>query len=230
MESLSQIALFANRPVPMSPHADIHAVSLPARTYTGDFWFTHRYEDRLWFAVGDVAGKGINAAVFMAMIQEELEHRITSCAATRCDPSTTMQRLHAFLKPLLPGNRFATVVLGHLRDDGWLTIANAGHCPPLIVRADGSIDAIDSTGPAAGILPSPRWRTTTTLLGRAESLVLYSDGVIESRRRDGEELGVHGVRNALRGFHASARETASRVLGAVEEKEDDVTLVVIRRT
>ncbi len=90
------------RPSPV----DLHAVSIPAGSFTGDFYFSHRRGDRLWLSVGDVAGKGLSAAVVMAMIQEELEHRITSCAATLCDPSTTMQRLDAFLKPILPQNRF----------------------------------------------------------------------------------------------------------------------------
>ena len=229
MSSVSQIALFAPRPIATAPLADVHAVSLPARTFTGDFWFTHRYGDRLWFAVGDVAGKGLNAAVFMAMIQEELEHRIASCAETRCDPAVTMTRLDAFLRPLLPPNRFATAVIGHLRDDGVLSVANAGHCPPLIARASGAIEEIGSTGPAAGILMKAQWSTCTTRLDSGDTLVLYSDGVIEALGADGQELGVEGVRHALGGYHASARETATRVLRAVEEREDDVTLVVIRR-
>ena len=120
------------------PRFDVHAISVPARTFTGDFWFTHRTDDRLWFALGDVAGKGLPAALVMAMIQEELEHRIASCARAGCDPATTMQRLHAFLKPLLPSNRFATAVIGWLRDDGALTLVNAGHCPPILLRSDGA--------------------------------------------------------------------------------------------
>src|SRR2546430_11080071 len=96
-----------NRETPQ-PRYDVHAISLPARTFTGDFWFTHFAGDRLWFALGDVAGKGLPAAIVMAMIQEELEHRITSCARAGCDPATTMKRLHQFLKPLLPPNPFAT--------------------------------------------------------------------------------------------------------------------------
>ena len=83
-----QLALF--RP-PQSPaNVDVHAVSIPARNFTGDFYFTRRHGERLWFALGDVAGKGLNAAVIMAMIQEELEHRIASCARTGCDPAATM--------------------------------------------------------------------------------------------------------------------------------------------
>src|SRR3954451_4268530 len=98
--------LFAES-LPVSEH-HVAAFSKPARTFTGDFYFTHQADDLLWFALGDVAGKGLPAAVIMAMIQEELEQRIVSCASTRCDPSVTMQRLHLFLKPLMPQNRFAT--------------------------------------------------------------------------------------------------------------------------
>jgi sigma-B regulation protein RsbU (phosphoserine phosphatase) len=160
--------------------SQVHAISLPAKTFTGDFWFTHRAVNRLWFALGDVAGKGLPAAIVMAMIQEELEQRITSCATAGCDPATTMHRLDEFLKPLLPSNRFATAVIGWLDDDGSLTIVNAGHCPPMIVRADGRIEEINSTGPVVGIVPNSRWHSTTITLAPDDLLVLYSDGVIES--------------------------------------------------
>src|SRR5262249_39843602 len=133
--------------LPSAVQIDVHAISLPARTFTGDFWFTHRAQDRLWFALGDVAGEGLPPAPGMAMIQEELEHCIASCARTASDPATTVQRLDAFLRPLLPRNRFATMVAGWLRDDGVLRIVNAGHCPPLIVRTGGRLDPIPSTGP-----------------------------------------------------------------------------------
>lgn len=226
-----QTALFAPSqiPRPRARTTDIHAVSVPARTFTGDFYFTHRAGDRLWFAVGDVAGKGINAAVVMAMIQEELEHRITSCATRGCDPSTTVSRLHTFLRPLLPRNRFATVVIGWLRDDGTLMIANAGHCPPLIVRANGDIDEIGSTGPVAGILPAPRWQSKPHKLRSGDALVLYSDGVIEARANNGEELGVRGLRGLLQRMSSSARVMATRIIDAVKAlADDDVTVVVLR--
>ncbi|MFN2581561.1 MAG: PP2C family protein-serine/threonine phosphatase, partial [Candidatus Dormibacteria bacterium] len=140
----AQLPLFSRRPVAIMDEEafDVHALSIPARTFTGDFYFTHRAVDRLCFAVGDVAGKGLPAALVMAMIQEELEHRITSCALAGCDPTTTMQRLHAFLRPLLPQNRFATVVIGWLCEDGTLVLVNGGHCPPLIARAGSGIERV----------------------------------------------------------------------------------------
>jgi sigma-B regulation protein RsbU (phosphoserine phosphatase) len=229
-----QIPLFARRaPLPRRQHFDVHAVSIPARTFTGDFYFTHHTGDRLWFAVGDVAGKGLPAALVMAMIQEELEHRILSCATAGCDPATTMQRLHAFLKPLLPVNRFATAVIGWLDDDGGVRLVNAGHCPPLIVRADGTIERVGSTGPAVGILPFAKWRSTTLTLDDGDSLVLYSDGVIEAAPVGGEELGLCRLEQALAPAEA-AEYVAAAVIETVQAhtngaRYDDLTLVVIRR-
>src|SRR5258708_993364 len=122
-----------NRETPRPPF-DVHAISVPARMFTGDFLFTHHTNERLWFALGDVAGKGLPAALVMAMIQEELERRIASCARAGCDPATTMQRLHEFLKPLLPSNRFATAVIGWLNNDRPMTIVNPAPSPPLFLR------------------------------------------------------------------------------------------------
>lgn len=201
---------------------DVQAVSRAARTFTGDFYFTHRHDDRLWIALGDVAGKGLPAAIVMAMIQEELEHRIASCASAECDPSRTTQRLHEFLAPLIPRNRFATAVIGWLRDDGKLTLTNAGHPPPLIVRRSGAIEEIDSTGPILGVLLNASWSTMSTSLAEGDALVLYSDGVTEAIV-DGEELGVPGLKRML------ASTTSARELVDALDTTDDVTMVVVKR-
>ena len=227
MSSLAQIPLFV-RPFRTSI-AEVHAVSKPARTFTGDFYLTHREDDRLWFVLGDVAGKGLPAAVIMAMIQEELEHRIASCAAMRLDPAVTMQRLHAFLQPLMPQNRFATIVIGYLRDDGQLTLANAGHCPPLLVR-DGAMERIGSTGPVAGILKTSRWRSVTRQLAPGDAILLYSDGLLEARAGDGEELGIERIADSFaRVADASPREIVEGVLADARGHafDDDVTLLAI---
>ncbi|HEX7190467.1 MAG TPA: PP2C family protein-serine/threonine phosphatase [Thermoanaerobaculia bacterium] len=215
-------------------HGDVFAFSQAARTFTGDFYFTHREHDLLWFTLGDVSGKGLPAAIVMAMIQEELEHRITSCAATQCDPSTTMMRLHTFLRPLMENRRFATVVIGHLRDDGLLTIANAGHPAPLIARRDGSIEPIDSTGPVAGLLPSSRWCSTQRRLSRGESLLMFSDGLLEAHIGD-DEFGSERIAAALALSARDARDARSIVNGVLASArehdvafEDDVTLLAIR--
>lgn len=228
-----QLALF--RP-PQSPaDVEVHAISIPAKEFTGDFFYTHRQGDRLWFALGDVSGKGIGAAVFMAMIQEELEHRIGSCASSACDPSVTMHRLHEFLRSVMPSNKFATAVIGHLHDDGTVTLVNAGHCPPMIVRNDGTLQEISATGPVTGLLPRARWCSVSLHLEPGESIVLYSDGLAEAPSADDEEFGTARIRNFLRNrTRASARaigdgllETLQAYTGGV--RADDLTIVVLRR-
>lgn len=201
--------------------ADIQALSRPARTFTGDFYYTHREEDRLWLAHGDVAGKGLPAAIVMAMIQEELEHRILSCAATACEPSATIARLHDFLLPLMPINRFATAVIATLDEDGTLMVANGGHCPPLILRNDGSVEVIGSTGPLLGILQRAQWTTYTTRMEVGETLVLYSDGVSDA-------LGNEGVQRYREG---TARAIVDAIEAELRDQEvcDDVTVVAIQR-
>ncbi len=233
MLAAAQVPLFTpSRPRPI---ADVYAFSQPARKFTGDFYFTHREDDRLWFALGDVAGKGLPAAVIMAMIQEELEHRIVSCATAQCDPSTTMQRLHMFLQPILPGNRFATVVIGHLRNDGLLTIANAGHCSPMIARRNGMLEEVASTGPVTGLLKTARWTSVTRHLIPGASLLLFSDGLLEAKSASGEELGRDRIGTALRRAaieEPTARGIVERILGAARAHapsfDDDTTVLALR--
>src|SRR4029077_8729551 len=168
-------------------------------------------------ALGDVAGKGLSAAVVMAMIQEEIER--TSCD----DPAANMMRLHTSLKPLIPANKFATAVFGFVEHDGTVRLANAGHCPPLLVRADGHVEEIASTGPVIGVLSSSQWRTFETKLRRGEALVLYSDGAVEARSLNGEEFGVRRLAAALVG--GTSQKIAVNVLESVNHhssgKRDD---------
>ncbi|HEU4521653.1 MAG TPA: PP2C family protein-serine/threonine phosphatase [Thermoanaerobaculia bacterium] len=212
----------------MRASLDLAAISVPYRKFTGDFYFTHRSGDTLWLTVGDVAGKGLNAAVIMAIIQEELERRITSCARTQCDPAITMRRLHELILPLHSGNRFATIVVAQIRDNGTLLVANAGHPPPLIARASGRIEQIASTGPAAGILEPSRWTTTARHLAPGETLLLYTDGAIEAN-----DFGVEGMIGALRSTSSlpSSQAIAASVAKAVRDHgrvEDDLTILVAR--
>jgi phosphoserine phosphatase RsbU/P len=221
----------------MSRGVDLHAVSRPARTFTGDFYFVHEDAQGIWVVLGDVAGKGLPAAVTMAMIQEELDHRFAAWVEARSDPAEILLHLHGFLAPILPANRFATAVVGHWRRDGWLAIANAGQCPPLLTRRNGTVESFSSTGPVVGPLPHPRWSSCTTVLRPGDTLLLYSDGLIEARSRAGEEFGMASVRSALTSaalMESSAREITNKILGAFDRhargvRDDDLTLVVMSR-
>jgi phosphoserine phosphatase RsbU/P len=216
---------------------EIYALSNPARAFTGDFYFTHREGDRMWLAVGDVAGHGIHAAVVMGMIQEELEQRIVSCATDDCDPAITMQRLHLFLRDLLPRNRFVTAVIAQIQDDGSLRIANGGHVPVLIARRDGSMETIGSTGPVIGLLDTAQWRSIDVPFHHGDTLLAITDGVTESRSKSDDELGLCRLRDAFANAavkHGSAREIAADIQSMLhshsgDRRDDDVTIIVARR-
>ena len=222
-------------PPPRRPGWDVHAFSRPARTFTGDFYLTRRAGSGLWLALGDVAGKGLPAAVFMAMIQEKLEESLAGCAARSLRPAQALRRLNGFLLPQLPANRFATAVVARLAGDGTLEIANAGHCAPFIRRREGSLQPIAPTGPVLGVLDDPRWSSITTRLRPAETLLLYSDGLPEAPSARGGEFGMGRIASILAGAaEADARGISETMIRAVDDysggtRHDDLTVVVARR-
>ncbi len=222
------------RPAPR-PGWDVHAFSRPARTFTGDFYLTRRAGGSLWLALGDVAGKGLPAAVFMAMIQEKLEESLAGCAARSLRPAEALRRLNEFLLAQLPANRFATAVVARLGGNGTLEIANAGHCVPLIRRREGSLQPIAPTGPVLGVLTDPRWSSVTARLRADETLLVYSDGLVEAPSARAGEFGMRRIRSLLAGAAAAdARGVAGGIVKAVEAhsggtRHDDLTVVVARR-
>jgi sigma-B regulation protein RsbU (phosphoserine phosphatase) len=215
---------------PVTPR--FHAISIPRRTYTGDFWFARPLGDTLWFALGDVAGKGAASAVWMAMIQEELD-ALLGPSMTAKEPCSVVRHLDEVLREELPPNRFATLVVGRLEPDGSLTIANAGHPPVLIVHATGTIERITSNGPPVGILPNRCWGVTRATLEPGDLLVAYSDGLPEARTIDGAELGIAGAETLIASVHAAdPRASATWIADQLTRTalvEDDVTLLVVGR-
>jgi len=207
----------------------VKALSRPATAFTGDFYFAVEVEGLLWFAVGDFAGHGLRAAVFMAMMQEELFRLIRSCSSA--DPAEVVASLDCALRGVIPFNRFATLVIGRELPDGSLQLVNAGHCFPFVVRSNGQLDMIGSHGPVVGLGPSPSWKQQSVRLATGERLVVYTDGLIEAESEDGSEFGA-GRLGSLIGrlphadvldgvFDEVARFTNGR-------QEDDRTLFVLK--
>ncbi len=218
---------------PASQAFDVDALAIPAKSFTGDFYFLDRCEEGLWFALGDVAGKGLNAAVMMAMIQEELENAVAVSRRGSGDPAAAVWRLDRAMRAILPFNRFATAVIGRIDTSGTLVLANAGHCPPLLVSG-GKVESIGSTGPAIGILSRPSWSSTTRTVKSGDTLVLYTDGVIEASDATGRELGADHL-NAI--VCEMRDETPRRITRAIADsvtdhagakRQDDLTVLTIR--
>jgi serine phosphatase RsbU (regulator of sigma subunit) len=217
---------------PETPFADVFAFSQPARSVGGDLYHGMLRDDgTLAVALGDVSGKGVGAALIMAMAQgligllHELGQPIDAM----------MPALNRSLLKHNPGNRFLTLGLGLLQADGSLSLANAGHCPLAVLRANGSVELVPPQGPILGLLPMAKWGVVNVQLSAGDSIVFYSDGISESFSPTSEEFGVEGVQRTLAGLGGNDAEAVGRALldaaakhRAGREADDDVTLLVLR--
>jgi len=216
---------------PETPFADVFAFSQPARSVGGDLYHGMLREDGLLaVALGDVSGKGVTAALIMAMAQgligllHELGQPIEAM----------MPALNRSLLKHNPGNRFLTLAMGVLGADGDLSLVNAGHCPLAFLRADGSVELVPPRGPILGLLPVAKWDVTPIQLSAGDSIVFYSDGISESFSPTGDEFGVEGVQKTLAELGGKDAEAIGRALleaaakhRAGREADDDVTLLVL---
>ena len=218
----------------MSFDVDVHAVSTPAGTYTGDFYYTSRSPGGYFFALGDVAGKGIQAAVLTATIHEELEHRLPG--AKSCDDiRATLGWIEKSLRPQIPFNRFVSMVFGRIDSNDNLHLINAGHPPVLIVRKNDSVEALGPTGPVVGMIQGAKWRSTLHRLRSGDSLVAFTDGALEALSPAGEELGlepiIEGMCRAPKHNARSISRAFTDLVGrhqAGTRPHDDMTVLTLR--
>jgi sigma-B regulation protein RsbU (phosphoserine phosphatase) len=121
-------------------------------------------------------------------------------------------------------------------ENGTVCFSSAGHNPPLLIRADGSAEQLDSKGIALGVVPHITLQEKTVTLQPGDMLVAYTDGVTEALRSDETEFGVLGLKSALAKLRKRpAQEIANGVLKAIdsfaagEAQFDDITLIVLKR-
>jgi serine phosphatase RsbU (regulator of sigma subunit) len=208
----------------------------------GDFYGSHRLLDGgSVFFLGDVSGKGVEAAVFTGQLRQCLHalHRVES------QPARLLKLLNDALLETTQAHgqgRFATVVLGVVRPrrDGGLTLtmAGGGHLPPLVLRASGEVEVVPLSGMLIGVVPDPRIGEVTVQLAPGETCLLYSDGVTEARggRRGDEQFGAERLFHALTGCH---RMPAPALAERVEQvtcdwlahgDHDDIAVLALRAT
>jgi len=219
---------------PLVAFAEISAYSQAARSVGGDLYHSVIRDDgSLAVALGDVSGKGVAAALIMAMIQGLLG--MLNDIGRPLDEFPL--QLNRTLQQYNPGNRFLTLATGVLTPAGQFTLVNAGHCPVAVVRGDGRVELIKSHGPVLGLLPFARWGSETVTLERGDVVVLYSDGIAESFAPNGDEFGTEGVEKAVAALAGKdAKTIAHGLLEAAatfrqgREAEDDVTILAMRYT
>ena len=219
------------RPLPTVPGYAVGAAWRFAERLGGDaFELAALPEGRVAVAIADVCGKGTPAALLMASAHATLRDLMT----TKVAPREVCRRLDSALATRLAPDRFVSLVHAVLdRSRGTLTYTNAGHPPPLLLRADGTVHRLDQGGPVLGMIQDARYQEAVVPLRAGDRLALYTDGVVEAEGCGGE-LGEMRLLAALRGMRALAATDAARAVldRAVEfadggPLQDDATVVIV---
>jgi sigma-B regulation protein RsbU (phosphoserine phosphatase) len=225
-----QQALFPHH-LPESNGLEFAAVCIPARGISGDYYDVMQFPDgRLVFAIADISGKGISAAILMANVQALLR----TLSETGLPPSEVCERLNRHLHQVTDASKFATFFYAEWRaSERRLRYVNAGHCSPVLL---GSLCGrqLSEGGFPLGMFPTAVFQTGEVLLQAGDLLVLYSDGITEATSKTGDEFGDERLHNEIE--KRSTRplaEIQTVVLEAVrdwagDELEDDMTLLMVR--
>jgi serine phosphatase RsbU (regulator of sigma subunit) len=157
---------------------EIAGTSVPSRKVGGDYFdFIELPGNRLGVAIGDVSGKGIPAALLMANLQACLQGQVIHPSGV----GEVVRRVNNLLVNSTDAEMFATFFYGVLdRTTGEITASNAGHDPPLLFRADGSIQRLSAGGLLLGMFPGVSYEEETAALLPGDVLVLYTDGIPEA--------------------------------------------------
>ena len=227
---------------PLLADLEVLGVCRPARSVSGDFFdYVDLGNGRLAISFGDVSGKGISAALVMASLHSIVRAQLallTTADAERLDRSAALlvERANLQLWEGTAPEKFSTLFFAaYEADSGTLAYSNAGHLPPLLLRA-GSVSPLEVNGMIVGAFPQAEYSATNLSLERGDLLVAYTDGLTEPENAAGEEFGEERFQAALR-RHA-ARPPSDLIEGIMNEViewtgdltlQDDMTMLVVRR-
>lgn len=206
----------------------------PAQEVGGDFYdFIVLDRDRIGVVIGDVSGKGVPAALSMAKLGSDLR----TLVYTERDPATALGKLNDILVERSRRGMFATLLYGEMNTHtAEFTLSNAGHLPPLLRKADGSVRRLVSAGGAPlGMLPGMRYSRETVLIDEGDAVLLYTDGVIEAMNSRQEQYGYARLEEAIGKGGLEPEQIKSAVIEgiirftALAPQHDDMTLVCFGR-
>jgi sigma-B regulation protein RsbU (phosphoserine phosphatase) len=217
----------------------ITATCNPARTVSGDYY---DYEllgpNKLSIAVGDVAGKGISAALLMATIQSSLRTQLRHCLelSQAVCVSTVVAQLNKHLYAHTTPEKYATFFFGIFdEENGDFTYTNAGHLPPVLIR-NSEAKLLDVNGMVVGAFPLAAYEESTLRLEKGDLLLFYTDGITEPENEYGEMFGEERlIEIVTRLADRSSEEIIREVFLAVEQwtfapdSADDMTMLIARR-
>jgi serine phosphatase RsbU (regulator of sigma subunit) len=202
----------------------------PARSVSGDFYDIFPYPDgRLGLLIADVSGKGVPAALVMAITCSMLR----AVASSEISPGALLEQVNQLLYPYMPGNKFVTCLYGVLEPtSGVFRFANAGHNLPVKISING-VQEIRATGMPLGLMPGMTYEENEALLQPEEGLLLYTDGMVEAHNETNEMFGLprlnHCLAEVTRGSNVIdyLLDSLAQFTGPDWEQEDDVTFVLL---
>jgi sigma-B regulation protein RsbU (phosphoserine phosphatase) len=206
----------------------------PVRDLSGDFTCVFEHSSDLVFAIGDIAGKGLSAAMWFTHVVGLVRLQIEALK----DPAAVLSAINRDLLLSRLGLPLTTMFLARLDTrTGEVTYCSAGHPPTVVLRSRGRIDSLHEGGPVLGVLPDAQFVNGRTFLYPGDALLGYSDGIAECRNEHGVEYGAERVTDVARLFQAAgASSVLFSVLGAAEDfagslsREDDMALIVVHRS
>ena len=225
-----QRALFP-RHLPDNNGLEFAAVCIPARGISGDYYDVMQFPGgRLVFAIADISGKGISAAILMANVQALLR----TLSETGIPPAEVCKRLNRHLHQVTDESKFATFFYAEWNSaERRLSYVNAGHYAPVVL---GSLCGrqLSEGGFPLGMFPCSEFQTGEVTLKPGDLLALYSDGLTEAASKDGEDFGDVRLHdeierrkgNTLAEIQAGVLEEVRKWAG--DELEDDMTLLMVR--
>jgi len=236
------------RVVPHTKTLNLTAICQPARMVSGDYYdYETIRESQVALAIGDVAGKGISAALLMATLQSSLRTQLQNWMEAAAAPaggrssapvstSRLVGRLNQQLHALTSPEKYATFCLGiYDEPSGAFTYTNAGHLPPVLVR-DGVPERLDVNGTVVGAFPFSVYNESRVDMKSGDLLVCFTDGVTEPENEYGEMFGEDRlVELVSRNVHRTDEQIVDLVLASVhdwtasEELQDDMTMLLARR-
>jgi PAS domain S-box-containing protein len=221
--------------LPELPGYDVAAYYQPAREVGGDFYdFLELENGRLGLVVGDVTDKGVPAALVMATTRTMLR----AAAQRLFSPEEVLRRANDVLVTDIPPNMFITCLYAILEPgSGRLVYANAGHDPPYLRRSGGDCEELRATGMPLGLMPGMSYEEKEIVLRKGESVLFYSDGLVEAHDPHREMFGFPRLQGLV-GTHRSGGSSLigfllselSSFTGEEWEQEDDITLVTLERS
>ncbi len=230
-----QMRMLPTATVALSDNApfEMHAYIRPAKMVGGDLYDFALTDNRLYFCIGDVSGKGVASALVMALTKTLFRANVPYYA----DAAKLTEAVNVRLCEETGPTMFVTAFCGFLDlGDGTLRFCNAGHDRPFLLHEDRTIEVLESKpGIALGVMPKFKYPLQQTMLAPGDALFLYTDGVTEATDKDEQLFTIDRVRTTL---ERCAGETAVRILeeaidavdAFVEQapQADDIAMMCIR--